>query len=351
MKGGTFLSLVSVENKKVFKRISTLVVVIIIIIVSAAIPCGAKISMEISKNSYNNNLSGSEKAKTDLVDLSKGDSWRKQVEQSIKNDEEFLANDDANETFAMQSQYERIYYQIAVNKYYLSSNINPYKETDEFYTGADNIWRHLSDGSYWNFVALFTIICCSYLIAGEFAERTMKTMIVRPYTRFQILSAKLITTLLFALSLTVICYIVEFLCYLLCFGGNTLSSDLLLYFGGKIIPFNGFLGSLSVFLLGFLSAVVYIIFAFFLNVLTRSRAFAVGISIFLIFGTAITSYFASTYRFGKWIYFCDTDFTHFPLEGSPVHGLTLPFALIYSFAWTAVLLLVSYVVFKKRDVN
>jgi ABC-2 type transport system permease protein len=203
----------------------------------------------------------------------------------------------------------------------------------------------------WTFVALLVIITTSALVAGEFAENTMKTMVSRPFSRNQILSAKLVTTILFTAEMMLMTFLLTLITTALLFGTNGIDTTQLLWLGGKTVAVSGIVGSLLTLLFDFLSTLVFVIFSFFLATVTHSRAAATGFSIFVVFGSSIFTELALRFSWGKYIYFADTAFSSFISKGSPIYGMSLGFAVLYSIVCTLILLIASYFTYEKRDIN
>lgn len=336
MKNGTFLSLVSVENKKLWKRVSTKIVVIILL----GLTIFSGVMMKIYSDSTIKQYEKSKSSQTQTTD------WKAMLKAENKQLQSDLDAIKDDSPLTVKSQIDSKKMTISENNYRLDNNMAP--NTDPKKT---DFWKIIFNSSMWQFVALLVIISTSALVAGEFSDNTMKTMISRPFSRNQILSAKLIVTSLFTIEMLAVTYILNIILTLILYGSNGIDGTVLLWLSGKTVALPGFAASLLVLLLDFLSSLVFIIFAFFIATVTRSRAAATGVSIAVLFSSSLFVTLSQHFGWGKFIYLGDAFFSSFLTSGAPFYGVSLSFSLIYCFAWTVLLLIASYVVFEKRDVN
>lgn len=332
---GTFISLLRVENTKLWKRFSTKLMVLILVAIIAGF-CGlAKVQRDMSKDNGNSTVT-SQSADADWKQGLKAENVK--LRQSIDNAEK-------SKVFKEKSSLDSDRMQIAVNNYYIKNNVKPDTDMMTYY------WDNVCTSGLWQFVALLVIIACSTLVAGEFSESTMKTMITRPYKRRQILSAKLLVMIGYTLFLTVVSYIVVLVSAAVFFGTDGANLNVPMWISGKLYAVPGFAASLLTFGLYFLSTLVYTVFAFAISAVTRSRAVATGLSIFLMFGGSFTKLLSLNFNWGKYIFFADTNFEAFVLNGAPFYDITLSLALVICAVYCAVFLFISYFTFEKRDIS
>lgn len=333
---GKFIKLVNVENIKLWKRFSTKIMIIIMVAVIVGLWGLEKMSADMVQQALDAQNKTSQSEKLD---------WK----EGLKKDNQSLqAQIDAAEkskSFNEKSSLDQYKRQLAENKYRIEHNLKP--EKSEYY----NIWFLLSTMGLWQIVALFVIIATSALVAGEFSESTMKTMIPRPYARWQILTAKFVSVLIYTLFMTVIGYLVAIGSACLFFGPSHLKGPVLLWIGGNIIEVSSVAAAFILTGLELLSVLVYVILTFAICAVARSRALATGLAIFLMFGGSFTQLIAQHFSWGKYIFFADTNFSSFTTLGSISYGLTLPFALIICAIYCIVFMFAGYFVFAKRDIS
>lgn len=337
MKNGNFASLVGVENKKLWKRVSTKIVLIILIALTVLAAGMTKLS-----NSLTEEYIKKQPAQTQTQNLDWKQLLKAQNDESTKK----IADIEKNGTFAQKCSIDSMKMNISENNYRIEHDMKP--ETD---STKPDFWDTMNGYGMWQYIALLIIIISTALVAGEFGDNTMKSMITRPFTRNQILGAKLTTTVLYTLAATVISFIFEILMTLIFFGTKGIDSTSLLWIGGQTVAMPGFAATLLLHGLNLLSAFVFIFLGFFLAAVSRSRAMATGVSIFLLFGSGFLSLGATHFDWFKWIYFVEAPFSSFLTSASPYYGVDLVFSLVYCAIWTAALIAASFVTFKKRDIN
>lgn len=279
--------------------------------------------------------------------------WRQALETQNKTLQASIDTAEKSDRQADKNQIDSEKMQIAQNSYYLHHNQKPDSLNDN---GSSNqkynsgYWQRVMNAGMGSLVALFAIIACTALVAGEFSEGTMKTIISRPFLRWQILTAKLVVILGYTVFLSVISYAVSLASIAAFFGTGGAGNPVLLWINGGIVAMSGFGATLLTALLDLLATIVYLLLTFCLSTISRSRSLATGLSIFLMFGGSFTSLMADNFGWGKLIFFADTGFSAFLSSGAPFYGITLSLALIICGVYCVVFLTSSYIVFSRRDI-
>lgn len=332
---GNFMSLVAVENKKLWKRIST--VIMIPILIALVIGWGGleKLVLNLAMNAEENQKTSQSQS---------AGSWKDELKAENARLQKAIDRAEKSESFAAKQNIDKNKRQIAENKYRIEHDMEPSED------GNPDFWEVVTSLSVWSFIALLAVIACTALVAGEFSENTMKSMIPRPFTRWQILTAKFVAVVLYTLFLTFVAFISALIGSLIFFGTKGIGNNLFLWIGGKIVNVPGLVASLADFGLNFLTVLVYVIFTFAICAMSRSRALATGLSIFLMFGGSLTSELATRFSWGKYIFFADTNFSYFITSGAPFYGITLGSALLICAAYCVVFLAAGYITFMKRDI-
>ena len=327
-----FINLISIENKKLWKRLSSKIMLLMIVLLVIAVPSMMKIY--IGKQSNQNTTQAAA-------------NWKDSMKQELAVQEKALSDAEKSDSKTMRMSIGSLKKVVAEDKYQLEHNIAP--------DNGKNIWKTISkiDGNagYGSIIALMLIIACTASVAGEFSEGTMKMMISRPYSRKEILSAKLIVSILYGLTLLVAAMVISFVMVGMLFGFDGLSSKDMLWTGSKIIFIPGILKTLCVFGLDFLTVIFYTIFAFALSTITRSRSISTGFAIFmLIAGSSLVQLIGTFFNWGKYLPFATTDFTSIVSYGSRLEGITLSSAFILSAIYLIIMAVGGYVSFAKRDI-
>ncbi len=342
---GNFLSLFWVENIKLWKRISTKIMPLILIAVVFGLLGLVKLESNVVSTARMQQsgasvqaVPGGWKAALELQDKA----LQQQIDAAQKSTHQLDKN-------SLDSDKR----QLAENQYDLAHNQRPatLSEDGSYNTKATiPFWKNVMSSGMWQFVALLAIIACSALVAGEFGEGTMKTMLPRPFARWQILTAKLLVIVVYTLFLSVLAYLCTLAAIAAYFGTGGIGDSALLWLHGSIVAMPGFAASLLGEALDFCTALVYVLLGFALSAVSRSRALATGLSIFLMFSGSLFGLVATHFIWGKLIFFVDTNFSGFLVSGAPFYGITLPLALLICGAYALLFLAGSYLAFDKRDV-
>ncbi|GAK40080.1 ABC transporter permease protein [Paenibacillus sp. TCA20] len=277
-----------------------------------------------------------------------GHDWRLEMQQAITDNQNSLGSDRVPEEW---KQYRRIYIQQL--QYYLDHDINPNEPSGVTFT------REFMNNSINLFIPLLVVAMASDLVSGERTTGTIKMLLTRPVKRWKVLLSKLITLLMFV-SLIVLAVFV--ICYLI--------SGLFFGFKGFTFPiFTGFQihGSdvdmskvhaveqweyllMQSGLIWFVSIIVAVL-SFMVSTLVKSTSASIVIMMAaLIAGTILTN-MASSWDSAKYLFMVNLNLTGY-LAGNlpPIEGMTLLFSLCVLSVWGISSLVVSFLVFTKRDI-
>ncbi|MBD2847137.1 DUF2705 family protein [Paenibacillus sp. IB182496] len=193
-------------------------------------------------------------------------------------------------------------------------------------------------------VTVFAVVLSAESVAGEFSSGTIKLLLIRPWSRSKLLLSKYIALLLFALL-----FMVGMLAWNL--GLNAL---LFGYDGsnemGSLSALNYFL---QTYLFEFITLVVIVTISFLISTVFRSGGLAIGLSIFLLLiGSAISGMLSLLdYAWVKYLLFVNLDLTTYIGGGSSmIEGTSLGFSLAVLAAYYVVFVVITWIVFSKRDV-
>lgn len=328
---GSFFTLVSIENMKLWKRISTKVMFLIMIII-----------IFLATGFYKYYTVSQKVPGTIAI----SQNWKHELQTRLALQKTELKQSESN-TSRTKVSVDPLKKTIAESEYAIKNNIKP--------EAKENIWEISSEFStnagYSGIIALLLIIACSALVAGEFSEGTMKMMISRPYKRSEILSAKLVATIIYGIELLVATFLLNFIMLGILFGFSGLGAKSMLWTGSSILYIPAVLKTIIIFGLDFLKVLVYVIIAFAISAISRSRAMATGFSLFLFLVVSkIVIVVAIIFSWGKYLPFGLADFSGFVISGSSVAGITLASALGLSAIYSMIFCFAGYYVFEKRDI-
>jgi ABC-2 type transport system permease protein len=310
------LHLIQNENMKIYRRLGTWVM--IGLVVAAVLVTATFTNMNASDETAN---------------------WRANSENAIQQAEETL-KDSEGMPKAFKDSQER---SIAINEYRLENDIPPLE--------SDSIWSFMdSSTGVVSLISIFTIIIGAGVIASEYSWGTIKLLLIRPASRTKILASKFIATLLFALFSLVILYISSFIIGGLFLGFNAVDQPYLTYSGGDVAETSMAIHYIVEYALASVNLLMMVTFAFMLSSVFRSSSLAIGLAIFLMFTGSQLTYILSQYDWVKYILFANTDLSVY-FDGSPIiESMTLGFSLITLLVYFIVFLLLSWLLFTKRDV-
>lgn len=329
---GNFFSLVSIENTKLWKRMSTKVMLILMAVIIIA--ATGIFKYYTVKNNIPNTTTVS-------------DNWKQGVQKDLAAQKAQLEQAKKSDSKTMKANIGVFEKAIAEDEYRINNNIKPDSQI--------SIWTEITkfdgDAGYGQLIALFLIISCAALVAGEFSDGTMKMMISRPYKRHEILSAKLVATVIYGFELVVLTIALNFLMFGILFGFNNMGAKEMFWTSSSIIYMPAVLKMLIVFGLDFLQTLFYVIVAFALSAIFRSRSLATGFSLFiLLVGGSIVRLLAMFFDWGKYLPFGMDNFTGFVTNGVTTQGTSLGFALILTAIYAIIFAFAGYFVFQKRDI-
>ncbi|WP_276353960.1 ABC transporter permease [Cohnella caldifontis] len=188
-------------------------------------------------------------------------------------------------------------------------------------------------------INIFAVVIAADSVAGEFSRGTIKLLLIRPWSRSSILLSKYAALFLFALALMIAAFAVSMAINLPLFG----SID-----GSKALAYYG---------LHAIALVFVVTFAFMLSAALRSNGLAIGLSIFLLMAS-ITRLFDALFgltdkAWVKYVGFMHLNLVNY-LEGGagpiPNQETTLGFSVAVVAVYVVVFNLVTWTVFRKRDV-
>ena len=206
------------------------------------------------------------------------------------------------------------------------------------------------------FIIITIVIIAGAIVSEEFNKGTIKLLLVRPFSRAKILLAKFITVVITVLFIMVVTVILQFIVGGIFFGFDSLSIPAVIYnhSAGKLIEM-GILKNVLITGLGKLPIYVLLgTLAFALSTIFNNTPVAITITLMGYMASSIINQFAYYYDI-KWLKFFVTpnwDFTQFFYGGLPlIKGVTVPFSAVICLIYFTIMIGVSFVVFRKRNIK
>ncbi|USK68669.1 ABC transporter permease [Peribacillus asahii] len=276
------------------------------------------------------------------------DDWRTAVQQQIIDIQNRLSS-----SRMLDEWREQLQVTVKQQQYYLDHNINPSEP------GAATFTRMFIENASSLFIPLLVMIVASDLVSSESSQGTIKLLLTRPVPRWKILMSKYITLLL---SISIIVAMTGVLAY-------ALSGVVFGYHGWNAPTITGFtveagnvdtsgvrlISQWQLLLMDFglvwYIAVVVGTLAFMLSVLIRSTPAGMGIMLAALISGAILNNMVSSWESAKYFFMVNLQLTNY-LSGvaPPVEGMTLLSSVLILFVWWLAALIVSFIVFIRKDV-
>ncbi len=244
--------------------------------------------------------------------------------------------------------YQSILEQANLNKYYIDNMIT-----------LDNNNRDILINLFSNyelFILIVGIVIAGSIVSDEFSKGTIKLLLVKPYSRIKILLSKFIVCMIVLVLSIVFITICQTLIGGIVFGFDGLTIPAIVYnFGTNSVEAINLFGYVA--LIGICKLPIYILLttlAFACSTIFTNTALAVAVPFLGYIGSSIINQLALLYNFKQIIYFVtpNWDLTYYLFGGSPLFkGLTAPFSLIICVIYLLIMLVISLVVFKKRDIK
>jgi ABC-2 type transport system permease protein len=200
-------------------------------------------------------------------------------------------------------------------------------------------------------VTLFAVMIAGDIVSSEFSWGTIKLLLIRPANRTKILLSKYIAALLFALFLLALLFLFAFLFngLLIGFSGVTVP-HLSMNESGELVTGSMLLQVLKEYGYGFVELLLTVTMTFMISTVFRSSSLAIGLSIFMMFTGKTIAVLLLRWEWGKYFLFANIDLSRF-IEGRPIRpDMSLSFAVSVLIGYFVVFNLLSWYIFKKRDV-
>ena len=288
--------------------------------------------------------------------------WR--LEKNITYDNSFLSSKIEEYTFGAQSvktlenkenrtkeeehEYQVSLKQMNIAKYYIENNIQIKNEYDARY-----VLSHLTD-EYGIFMIIFSIIVAGTIVSNEFQKGTIKLLLTRPYSRSKILLSKYIVSIL-----CIFLFIITFVIAQYFIGGIIYGFDV---FHIPEVEYNFDTNSIVVLpawqymVIKILCVLpMYILLttlAFALSTITMNSSVAIAIPILGNMVAEVFNIFIERVKLLKYFVTANWDLSVYLFGGKGIaEGLNFWISLIICVIYLVIMLFITFVVFKRRDIK
>lgn len=235
--------------------------------------------------------------------------------------------------------------QIRLNEYALAHDIAP---------DRDSMWSYTLLGTKLiPLISIFVIVVAGGIVANEHAWGTVKNLLVKPYSRSKILSAKYLCVMQFALFLLLLLIAASYLCKGILHGFTPIQlHHLTVNDAGVVLEQNMGVYLLKTYGVASIELFFMATFAFMLSSVFRNQALAIGVALIVQFtGGAVTETFAGQYSWLKYSLFANTPLAMY-WQGTPLlPDMTLGFSIAVLLAYYIVFMAMAWIAFTKRDIT
>ena len=285
-------------------------------------------NISFENNYLNRALINYENARIQLLSLENTDEMTREQEQTIQNLEE----------------------EMTINKYIVENGIDHFKE--------DNLRGMLSSCMSSNLfiILVILVVAGSTIISDEMQKGTIKLLLIKPHTRNKILASKFLVLMLLIPTLIIFTFVVQFIIGAIFFGVSSIGDPILIYHFANEAVFT--LNIVAKYLLDFVLVLPQIILlatlAFALGTIFTTNILGITVPLLGLFGYELINLVATTFNVHILKYFVtmNWDLSLFTFgKLAPMTGMNLILAIILCFIYLIIMLVVSFVVFKKRNIK
>ena len=204
-------------------------------------------------------------------------------------------------------------------------------------------------------ILVFGIMIAGGIVSDEFNKGTIKSLLIIPHKRSKILLAKYISVLIMLLFIIGIFIVSELLIGGIFMGFSSLSIPVVVYnITDSSLEVLNIFGYLILQILANLPQIILLVtLAFACSVIVNSTAFSIVIPFCGIIAAELINAFALAYDIKILNYFVTTnwDFTVYLFGGTSLFGNSLIHAIIVCLVYLIIMLVVTFIVFKKKDIK
>lgn len=275
--------------------------------------------------------------------------WHVRLQQQITD-----AMNHLHSPFVTGAEKAGIQATISEGQYELTHNINP------FAPGAPSFMKSFMDEGITLLVPMLVIVIASDIVSSEISGGTIKMLLTRGVARGKVLASKLIALLLLVAMLIGAVAVASYSVSGIFFGYQGWGLPVLMGFHatatgyvnvGHVYTIPQWKYLCMTFGFGYFVCCCIACLAFMVSTLVRSTASSMGIMMAALISGTLLSTLANSWTEAKYLPVVNLQLSGY-LNGSPppVAGMTFPFSLEVLVVWSVLAIIVSFVVFVKRDV-
>lgn len=229
----------------------------------------------------------------------------------------------------------------------LTNDINPLE------IGGSSTWGYasISMGVLGVIVLVGSLLVASSIVASESSNGTIKLLLIRPHTRWKILTGKLIASSFYMLAMLILSLIMSIVAGFILFGANGAGDVIPGHFGSTFLAMPPYAFVLLNVLASIPGYLILIVFAFMLSTLFKNSGLAIAMTMLLNYIVLPIVGFIATAgaRFMGFTIFANLDLTTYFSRTSAIEGQTPLLTALIMILHAAGALALSYFIFMRRD--
>lgn len=263
------------------------------------------------------------------------------INNSLYGMAEYKYSNDTDSTEMVKSYYE--------NWYILDEEV----DTSNANTLRSVFVNFFSEYSF--LILVFSIMIAGGIVSDEFNKGTIKSLLIVPHKRSKILLAKYISVLIMILLIIGVLIVSELLIGGILMGFGSLGIPVVVYnITNSCLEVLNIFGYLGLQILANLPQIILLAtLAFACSVIVNSTAFSIVIPFCGVIASELINGFALVYDIKILNYFVTTnwDFTVYLFGGTSIYGNSLLHAIIVCLVYLLIMLVVTFIVFKRKDIK
>lgn len=275
-------------------------------------------------------------------------SWENLARQQIKDMERRMTSQ-----YISEEGKRSIALEIEQLKYFIENDINPITPSAGKFAG-----RFVEQGILL-LLPLLVIILAADIVSGEFSTRSIKVLLTRAVPRWKILLSKLIALLIMITLVMLVSAIIAVSISFIFFGRLGFDQPVITGFSmmqsgldvRNVIEVSQFEYIILLYSLAWFVSIVIGCITFMISVLVRSTSASIGIIMTALIGGQFLQFLLSDWELVKYFFVTNMNLPNY-LSGDFqfIEGMSFNFSVSVLSAWAVVSLLVSFIVFQKKDI-
>ena len=255
-----------------------------------------------------------------------------------------------------EDRQQKVKESIELNWYSLKNDIPQLQFQKDARSSVDQIYL-----MYVSVVIVLSIIIAGGIVSSEFSTGTVRLLMIRPVSRWKFLLSKLMAVLIIGYVTLILSVVLLMIPSGITYGFGGFSTNIISFVGGSIVEKNYILSIIPKLLFSSISLIFIIAVAITLSTITRNTALSVGLTMMMYLGSSPATLMLTGLNM-KWVtktIFPYMNLSNFYGESVTVEmikqqfGVALDpnFGAAYLLIAAAILLVISFISFVKRDVK